>query len=391
MSLEKFQPKTIDLKALAAYDSLARARAILDVEDSLKQTGFLLMTGIYGNSQSQISSKELEALKTLSEKFFSLEERIKEKYVHIGSGGEDGYTAFATEAGVDPVTGEKGIPEPKEFYQLRLAPAKINGVRKIEEVPQLTYLMFQIQNALQINSRLLIEAVAEILDKPKDYFQRLDRLEEGNFENSVLRNIHYPAETLPKVQNVYQNFLDAGKVAYRAAPHKDINRITTLLLAQSSRGLQIKPQKSPEFIDVELNGADAVGNTGELLEIMSGGLFQATLHQVVAYGNSPSSRYSFPFFDHPVNLEDQGLPLLVSGQKHREFYKNSFVEIYGQETFNQLNESEMEEIGNGPTQILYKDALLNRLVDIGNFPASDPIAQKPWRDQKPRKAFVLER
>ena len=56
-----------------------------------------------------------------------------------------------------------------------------------------------------------------------------------------------------------------------------------------------------------------------------------------------------------------------------------------------LSDEERTNLGCGPTQILYKDALLNRLVDIGNFPTGDPVTRKPWRNEKPGKAFVLAR
>jgi len=84
-------------------------------------------------------------------------------------------------------------------------------------------------------------------------------------------------------------------------PHKDTN-IFTLLHPDQNGGLEIK---SPDGSWVEINCPEdaLVINTGEMLELWSGGYYTATAHRVI---NRGSDRYTFPYFmvpNHKVVIE----------------------------------------------------------------------------------------
>jgi len=107
-------------------------------------------------------------------------------------------------------------------------------------------------------------------------------------EMSMLRILHYPAQegALP----------EAG--ATRAAAHEDINLIT-LLLAGSAPGLEAQDNEG-RWHEVPCDPGMIAVNTGDMLELASGGYYPSTTHRVV---NPPEGtggpRFSMPMFVHP--------------------------------------------------------------------------------------------
>ena len=100
-------------------------------------------------------------------------------------------------------------------------------------------------------------------------------------------------------------------------PHKDTN-IFTLLHPDSGGGLEVKNQDG-SWIEVECPEGALVINTGEMLELWSGGNYTATAHRVI---NQGSDRYSFPYFmvpNHKVVIE----PLIP----RRLGFKNSIMPV----------------------------------------------------------------
>lgn len=107
-------------------------------------------------------------------------------------------------------------------------------------------------------------------------------------EIPFLRPIHYPPITEePK--------------SSRAAAHGDINLITLLMGAQG-KGLQVQNHKG-EWIDAIAEPDELMINVGDMLSRHTNNRLKSTIHQVV---NPPrelwgTSRYSIPFFMHPVS------------------------------------------------------------------------------------------
>ncbi len=390
MGLEDYAPKVIDIEALEKGDLTTKTEELDNVADSLSRTGFMIVGGLIGDDLGQVSNSQLTALKDAAAKYFALAEEIKLQHVHVDSGGEDRYTPFGIEAAVNPHTGELGIGDPKEFFQLRWTKSVQEGVMEIPPVPEFTAVLFDIQKKLQAKTHILYKAVAQTLGLAPDFFQRAHRLDNRGIENSVIRALHYPAENDPRVTLAYSKFRDKGEKPIRAGAHKDINLLTILLLGQSSKGLQISPKAANgKWTEVEIEKNFAAVNIGELLEIQTGGQYQATLHRVVAYERGDKSRFSFPYFNHPSLLPDQGLQLLVDTADARDFYAQAFENVYGEGSLARLTQKEMLDLGLSDTQILYKDALLNRLVDLGQFGKDHPLFCKPWRLEKPSPANYL--
>ncbi|WP_236980240.1 MULTISPECIES: isopenicillin N synthase family dioxygenase [Mycobacterium] len=93
-------------------------------------------------------------------------------------------------------------------------------------------------------------------------------------------------------------------------PHKDSGVLTLLLAEPGSRGLQVRPPGSPDWVDVPpLEGAFVV-NIGELLEFATGGYLRATEHRV-DLGAATAERISVAYFFNP--RLDARIPVLASG------------------------------------------------------------------------------
>lgn len=89
--------------------------------------------------------------------------------------------------------------------------------------------------------------------------------------------------------------------------HKDSGVLTLLLLEPGSRGLQVELD-SGRWVDVPPVDGAFVVNTGELLEVATGGYLRATRHRVLAPGPG-TDRVSIPFFLNPAL--DARMPVLT--------------------------------------------------------------------------------
>ena len=146
----------------------------------------------------------------------------------------------------------------------------------------------------------------------------------GKEGNSILRPIHYPPIT-KEPEN-----------AIRAAAHGDINLITLLMGAQG-RGLQVQTHNG-EWIDAIAEPDELVINVGDMLSRHTNNKLKSTIHQVV---NPPrelwgTSRYSIPFFMHPVsdmrldcleNCIDEDNPKLYEDISAGEFLHERLVDL----------------------------------------------------------------
>jgi isopenicillin N synthase-like dioxygenase len=136
---------------------------------------------------------------------------------------------------------------------------------------------------LEETAKVVLQALALYLKLDEHFF---DEFIEGG--NSILRAIHYPPIT------------EAPKEAERAAAHGDINLITLLMGAQGG-GLQVLNRQN-QWIDAVAEPDELMINIGDMLSRLTNNLLPSTIHRVV---NPPqeqwaNSRYSLPFFMHPI-------------------------------------------------------------------------------------------
>ncbi|WP_436514715.1 isopenicillin N synthase family dioxygenase [Ekhidna sp. To15] len=223
------------------------------------------------------------------EKFFRLPDEVKEAYEKKELAGQRGYISKGREKAKGRNTGDLKeffhVGQPKENqredYPDNIWPSEVPELEKHTTEAYLTLLQAGIS---------MLRAIALYLDLPENYFD--DKVKDGN---SILRPIHYfPIEdpdALPPD-------------AVRAAEHGDINLIT-LLMGASADGLQVL-RRDGKWIPITALPDQIVVNVGDMLERHTNGKLKSTIHRVV---NPPrelmhTSRFSIPFFMHPVSEMD---------------------------------------------------------------------------------------
>ena len=90
----------------------------------------------------------------------------------------------------------------------------------------------------------------------------------------------------------------------RAAAHEDINFLT-LLVGASASGLEVK-DNAGNWHKVETAPNEVVVNVGDMLQMLSNGVYKSTTHRVVNPNNSTADRLAMPLFLHPEKDFDLG-------------------------------------------------------------------------------------
>ena len=159
-----------------------------------------------------------------------------------------------------------------------------------EEVSEFEEATSQAFETLQEAGVQMLRAIALFLELPENYFD--EKVRQGN---SILRPIHYfPIENPEEIPDD----------AVRAAEHGDINLIT-LLMGASADGLQVLRRDS-KWIPITALPDQIVVNVGDMLERLTNHKLKSTVHRVVnpARELMHTSRFSIPFFMHPVSEMD---------------------------------------------------------------------------------------
>jgi isopenicillin N synthase-like dioxygenase len=211
-----------------------------------------------------VSTELIDKIYDLNADFFTLPEETKKKYEPSGMGGQRGYTSFGKEHAKGRTTGDL-----KEFWHF------------------------------------------------------------GQFvEDDEKRKAEYPENI-----NVTElpEYLHTGKATYqalendavRAGEHEDINLIT-LLVGASADGLQVL-NKQGEWKSVTAIEDHIVVNVGDMLQRLTNNKLRSTTHRVVnpPASNMGTSRYSLPFFLHPVSE----MPLNCLPETINETHPKQFTDI----------------------------------------------------------------
>jgi len=263
---------TVDFRAVGGPDHAAAVRAI---GEALSTWGFVAIT------HHGIDPELLERAYREAEGLFAMPADVKRSYETPEDGRQRGYTSFGVEHAKDHAEADL-----KEFWHVGRAvphpnsplPSNQDPAERPDFMPTMLAFFTQTEHfALRLAS-----VIAEHLGLPADFFAA--RVAHGN---SVLRIIHYPPVDDPQPG------------AVRAAAHEDINLLTVLPVS-TAPGLELQTHDG-RWMPVEPPAGAVVCDTGDMMQLLTGGLMRATTHRVV---NPPtglvSSRYSLPFFMHPV-------------------------------------------------------------------------------------------
>lgn len=271
---------SVDLQDFVSDNAEKKQRFTEQIGDAFENIGFVALSGHF------LSEELLADLYAEIKKFFNLPQEIKDTYEIEGIGGQRGYTSFGKEHAKGRKEGDlkefwhfgqyvENNPKLKEEYHDNVI---------VKELPQFNKVGKEAFQMLEKTAKYVLRALALHLDLKETYFD--DYIKNGN---SILRPIHYPPIT------------EEPKNAVRAAAHGDINLIT-LLMGAHGRGLQVKNNKG-EWVDAIARPDQLMINVGDMLSRLTNNKLKSTIHQVV---NPPielwgKSRYSIPFFMHPVS------------------------------------------------------------------------------------------
>ncbi|GGH42135.1 flavonol synthase [Mangrovimonas yunxiaonensis] len=271
---------SVDLSDFLSGDTDRKQKFVDEIGKAYEEIGFVALKGHF------LDDELVDRLYAEIKRFFDLPVPVKQKYEIPGIGGQRGYVSFGKESAKGKKEGDL-----KEFWHFgqyvednpKLAAEYPENVM-VEELPEFNQTGKEAYEMLEKTARYVLRALALHLGLEETYFDAY--IHNGN---SILRPIHYPPIT------------EEPKNAVRAAAHGDINLITLLMGAQG-RGLQVQNHKG-DWIDAIAEPDELMINVGDMLSRHTNNKLKSTIHRVI---NPPkelwgTSRYSIPFFMHPIS------------------------------------------------------------------------------------------
>lgn len=271
---------SVNLQDFISGDPVKKQKFIDNIGKAYEDIGFVALKGHF------LDDELVGKLYAEVKKFFALPLEAKESYEIPEIGGQRGYVSFGKESAKGKKEGDL-----KEFWHFgqyvdddperaKEYPTNV----EVKELPEFNKVGKEAYQMLEKTAKYVLRALALHLNLEETYFDHY--IHNGN---SILRPIHYPPIT------------QEPKDAVRAAAHGDINLITLLMGAQG-RGLQVQNHNG-EWIDAIAEPDELMINVGDMLSRHTNNKLKSTIHQVV---NPPrelwgTSRYSIPFFMHPIS------------------------------------------------------------------------------------------
>jgi isopenicillin N synthase-like dioxygenase len=271
---------SVNLEDFVSGDSARKEKFVEEIGAAFEDIGFVALSGHF------LSDELVDQLYAEIKKFFQLPQNVKDTYEIEGIGGQRGYTSFGKEHAKGKKEGDL-----KEFWHFGqyvennpMLEAEYPDNVTVRELPKFNAVGKETYKMLEKTAQYVLRALALHLGLEETYFD--DYIKNGN---SILRPIHYPPIT------------QEPKNAVRAAAHGDINLIT-LLMGAHGKGLQVQNHEG-EWVDAIARPDQLMINVGDMLSRLTNNKLKSTIHQVV---NPPrelwgTSRYSIPFFMHPVS------------------------------------------------------------------------------------------
>lgn len=271
---------SVDLKDFLSGDSKRKSLFVKSIGSAFQEIGFCAVRGHF------LDDDLIKRLYNQIKLFFDLPDNIKRKYEHPEFSGQRGYVSFGKESAKGSKHGD--LKEYWHFgqYVEEKDKDKYNYFPNIyvNELPEFNKVGKELYSTLEKTAKYILRALALYLNIEENYFDNY--IKNGN---SILRPIHYPP------------ILDDPKEAVRAAAHGDINLIT-LLMGAHGKGLQVQ-HSNGEWIDAMAGKDELMINIGDMLSRHTNNILKSTVHRVVNPNKEllKKSRYSIPFFMHPVS------------------------------------------------------------------------------------------
>ena len=270
---------SVDLNNFLSDDQSLKNKFVKKLGKAYQEIGFVALKGHF------LKDSDIKNIYKYIKAFFDLSDDVKRKYELEGFSGQRGYTSFGKEHAKGKEHGDL-----KEFWHFgqylddeEYSQFSYPKNLYVQEIPEFNEIGKTVFKALEKTAIYVLRAISLYLELDEYHFDKY--VKKGN---SILRPIHYPPiKTKPKG-------------AERAAAHGDINLIT-LLMGAHGKGLQVLTNDG-EWIDAIAEKDEIVINVGDMLSRYTNNKLKSTIHKVI---NPPKelwkkSRYSIPFFLHPV-------------------------------------------------------------------------------------------
>ena len=271
---------SVDLRDFLSEDPSRKQKFVNEIGLAFEEIGFVALKGHF------LDDDLVSELYGEIRNFFALPLETKYGYEIEGIGGQRGYVSFGKEHAKGKKEGDL-----KEFWHFGQYVSNDSKYKseypdnvEVTELPRFNEVGKEAYQKLEKTGIYVLRALALHLGLDEFYFDQY-----GYEGNSILRPIHYPPIT------------SEPENAIRAAAHGDINLITLLMGAQG-KGLQVQNHDG-QWIDAVAEPDELVINVGDMLSRHTNNRLKSTIHQVVnplreLWG---TSRYSIPFFMHPVS------------------------------------------------------------------------------------------
>ena len=270
---------SVDLNNFLSDDQSLKNNFVKKLGKAYQEIGFVALKGHF------LKDSDIKNIYKYIKAFFDLSDDVKRKYELEGFSGQRGYTSFGKEHAKGKEHGDL-----KEFWHFgqylddeEYSQFSYPKNLYVQEIPEFNEIGKTVFKALEKTAIYVLRAISLYLELDEDHFDKY--VKKGN---SILRPIHYPPIKIKP------------KGAERAAAHGDINLIT-LLMGAHGKGLQVFTNDG-EWIDAIAEKDEIVINVGDMLSRYTNNKLKSTIHKVI---NPPKelwkkSRYSIPFFLHPV-------------------------------------------------------------------------------------------
>jgi len=271
---------SLDLRDFLSEDANRKEEFVQSIGKAFQEIGFCAVKG------HLLSDDLVERLYKQIKLFFDLPYEVKAKYEFPQYSGQRGYVSFGKESAKGSKHGD--LKEYWHFGQYieEAEKEKYNYFPNVyvEELSEFNEVGREVYSTLEKTAKHILRALALYLNIEEDYFDKY--IKNGN---SILRPIHYPP------------ILEDPKEAVRASAHGDINLIT-LLMGAHGKGLQVQ-HSNGDWIDAVASEDELMINIGDMLSRHTNNLLKSTVHRVVNPDREllKKSRYSIPFFMHPVS------------------------------------------------------------------------------------------
>ena len=289
----------VNLAEFLSDDIDKKNKFVTEIGNAYETIGFVALKGHF------LEKNLINEIYSEIRKFFNLPAEIKRKYEIPEISGQRGYVSFGKESAKGRKQGDL-----KEFCHFGKYVENDLELEKtyhknlyVKELPNFNSVGKKTYKMLEKTAKYVLRALALYLQIEETYFDNY--IHNGN---SILRPIHYPP------------IREAPKKAVRAAAHGDINLITLLMGAQG-KGLQVKNNEG-KWIDAVAGPNELMINVGDMLSRHTNNKLKSTIHRVQ---NPPKelwskSRYSIPFFMHPVgNMKLDVLESCINKKNPKKF------------------------------------------------------------------------